>query len=266
MFAYRVLCPSNACILLSLLFALSCSNQSTSPDVIHPQVKFNSEKLSHLLTGAYEQNSQALLDSFFIAWQQMLPSFTPQMLSSCSDTVNEAYKVFTTYYSPTNLSRLSGGSHENFETDFRYIVIQNDLHISLVDTNPQFHYYDGVKHYDVHLDDFRPTPEISGHPFVYLSPQADSIIFHFLFNEDSTSRDDHNNRLEFLRQAMQLTHHHWFADYHKATMPYAFTIIFNNSINQALVNFRIFYQFGEAYLEKKNSSWMLINSRLTAIE
>ena len=263
---YSVMRPLNVCILLSFILTFSCGINSTSPDADHPKVEFNTDKLSNLLNDAYDQNSQALLDSFFTMWQQMLPPFTPNILSSYSDTVNEAYKVFNAYYSPTNLSRLSGGSHENFETDFRYIVIQNSLSISLVDTNPQFHYYKGVKHHEVLLQDFRPKPEISGYPFVYMSSQADSIIYHFLFNEDSTYRDDHEDRVNFLRQAIQLTYHHWIADYHKVTMPYAFNIIFNNSMNQSLVNFRIFYQFGEAYLEKMNDHWILLSSRLTAIE
>jgi len=74
------------------------------------------------------------------------------------------------------------------------------------------------------------------------------------------------NRTQFLRQVMQLTHHHWFSDYHKATMPIASQVIFDKSLTKALITFRIFYQFGDAYLEKREGSWTLLSSRLTAIE
>ena len=72
--------------------------------------------------------------------------------------------------------------------------------------------------------------------------------------------------MDFLRQAVQLNHHHWISDYQKATMPVVSQIYVDESLSHALVNFRVFYQFGEAYLERKNGGWKLLSSKLTAIE
>lgn len=70
----------------------------------------------------------------------------------------------------------------------------------------------------------------------------------------------------FLRKAIQLTHNHWMDDYHKVTMPIASYIYINEKLNKALVTFRVFYQFGNTYLEKLNNKWVIINSKITAIE
>ena len=65
---------------------------------------------------------------------------------------------------------------------------------------------------------------------------------------------------------MQLTHHHWIADYHKATMPVLSCLYVNSDLSQARINFRVFYQFGEAYIERTQTGWTLISSELTMIE
>ena len=87
-----------------------------------------------------------------------------------SDTIAAAYEVFIEYYSPINLSRLTGGGHENFETDFRYLVIQNSLQVSVADTNPLYYYYQGVNLTKSYIEDFRPTiniPEPQGKRIIY---------------------------------------------------------------------------------------------------
>lgn len=257
---------SNISLLICLIIIISCGHQSTSPEPNHYSSNLNYIQLSEKLDNAYEHNSQTLLDSFFVVWDEILPSYTPQEVSTFSFNIIEAYKVFIEYYSPTNLSRLTEGQHENFETDFRYVIIQNGLEIAVADTNPIYYYYRGVNITKTYIKDFRPQINISEYPSVYLSSRADSIIFHFLFNPDSTYKDDHADRVAFLRQAIQLTHHHWIRDYHKVTMPHAFNIIFNDSLTKALVHFRVFYQFGEAYLERSEGWWTLISSKLTAIE
>lgn len=256
----------NISIFSFMFFIISCGDISTSPEPVSSSSNSNYTQLSEILDKAYQQNSQKILDSFFIMWHEILPAYTPQEVSTFSDTIAEAYKVFIEYYSPTELSRLTEGRHENFETDFRYVVIQNSLQIAVVDTNPLYYYYKGVNITKTYLDDFRPAITIPKYPSVYLSSPADSIIFYFLFNPDSTYKEDHKARVDFLRQAMQLTHHHWIRDYHKVTMPYAFEVILNDSLTKALVHFRVFYQGGEAYLERRAGSWILISSKLTWIE
>lgn len=251
------------CTAIGLIAFSSCGNNPVDSN----SFTFAYEQLSIQLNQAYEQDSQEQLDIFFENWIELIPPHTPQEISSFPDTVKEAYAVFEEFYTPANLSHITGGQHENFESEFRYVVVQNQLEIAVADTNPEFYYYRGVNLQEMYIDDFRPSIQNQDYyPPAYLSEQADSVIFYYLFNSDSTYIDDHNERVGFLRQAMQLTHHHWIPDYHKYTMPHASRVIFNDSFTKARIQFRVFYQFGDAYLERKQGEWKLMRSELTAIE
>jgi len=254
-------------LILLLLLLFGCSdNSGTNPDSESEPLTSDYSHLSQQLHVAYQEGSQTLLASFFSGWQELLPPYPPTKMSEFSDTIRSAYQVFDEFYSPANLSRLTGGAHENFETEFRYIIVQNSLQIAVVDTNPRYYYYKGVQVNEITHTDFRPAVEISDYPVVFLSPEMDSVLYHFLFTADSANREDHQGRVSFLRHAVQLTPHHWFRDYHKMTMPYASSIILNDTLSRALVNFRVFYQFGDAYLKREHGNWTLIHSELTAIE
>ncbi|AFN75877.1 hypothetical protein MROS_2647 [Melioribacter roseus P3M-2] len=230
-----------------------------------PAIKYGFDEIGAKLEKAYQSDSQAKLDSVFAMWRNAIPSFTKSQRSSLNDTVRNIYGIFEEFYTPEDLNRITGGYHENFETDFRYVVIQNSIEYAITDTNPRFYYYKGVETLERKISDFRPTPPVS-FPVVYLSSEADSMIYRFLYELDGERKSDHSERVAFLRQAIQLTHHHWISDYHKATMPIVFKIYVDNKLSNAFVIFRVFYQFGEAYLERNDGEWRLVDSHLTAIE
>jgi hypothetical protein len=244
----------------------SCKSTATSPEISPGNSLNDFNEIANQLERAYQRGSQGALDTVFTAWRQVIPSYTIDEINSLSDTVRQVYDVFRSFYSPTDLNRITGGEHENFETDFRYIIVQNSLYFAVVDTNPRYYYYKGVKSWEGVVPDFRPWPDETAFPIVYLSTLADSMIYQFLYQPDGTPKPDHLQRVDFLREAMQLTHHHWIDDYHKATMPIVSHIYLNESLTEALVTFRVFYQFGQAYLERSNNGWVLIHSELTAIE
>lgn len=251
-------------ISISIFLFYECSDEINSPDESILSKDFS--EIAQKLEQAYQNGSQSLLDTVFMAWQQTVQPYSHDEISDLSDTVQQVYYVFQAFYTPTDLDRITGGEHENFETDFRYIVLQNNLYFAVADTNPQYYYYYGVTTWEGNIPDFRPTPNESIFPFVYLTSQADSMIYQYLYKLDGTRKDDHEQRVTFLRKAMQLTHHHWISDYHKATMPIVSHIYLNEMLTQALVTFRVFYQFGEAYFERSNNNWVLIYSKLTGIE
>jgi len=249
------------CMLVIMIIGLIfCSNSVSSDNFT------GVSELAQQLETAYQQNSQELLNEFFGDWKSNLPSYSNNKISTFSDTVEQVYKIFNEFYSPEELNRIKGGGHENFESNFRYIVAQNSLHYTIVDTNPKFYYYAGVSAIENIIGDFRPSGNALTKPVVFLSEEMESLIFDFFFHDLNEPKDDLDSRVTFLRQAIQLTHHHWIYDFHKATMPIVENIYINDSFNKALVTFRVFYQFGDAYLERKNNNWELIESRLTAIE
>lgn len=253
-------------IIFVVLVLNSCKSTPTSPNTSPGDSLKDFGEITNQLEHAYQNGSQSALDTVFTAWQQIIRPYSTDEITSFSDTIRQVYDVFQSFYCPTDLNRITGGEHENFETDFRYIVVQNSLYFAVVDTNPQYYYYMGVTSWEGTIPDFRPQPNEAAFPVVYLSAQADSMVYWYLYQSDGTPKPDHQQRVAFLREAMQLTHHHWINDYHKDTMPIVSHIYMNEMFTQALVTFRVFYQFGQAYLERSNNRWNLIHSELTAIE
>lgn len=251
-------------IITGLALFLRCSEGVTSPED-DTTIK-NFSEIGQKLEQVYQRGSQSALDTVFTMWQKVIRPYSTSEITLLSDTVKHVYDVFQAFYSPSNLNRITGGIHENFETRFRYVVIQNRMHFAIADTNPKYYYYQGVKLTEGEIYDFRPQPEDKVFPVVYLSASADSMIYRYLYESDGKPKPDHQQRISFLREAIQLTHHHWINDYHKITMPEVSCIYMNRNFTQALVMFRVFYQFGEAYLEWSNNRWNLMYSKLTAIE
>ncbi len=250
------------CVGLTLFW--ECSSDITSTDDIASVKDFS--EIAQQLEHAYQCRSQSELDTAFISWKQIIRPYSSDEINVFSDTIRQVYDIFQAFYSPWDLDRITGGEHENFETAFRYIVVQNSIHFAVVDTNPQYYYYLGVSILERAIPDFRPRLNEATFPVVYLSASADSMIYQYLYQSDRTPESDHQQRVAFLREAIQLTHHHWISDYHKATMPIVSYIYMNDMFTQALVTFRVFYQFGQSYLERSDDRWILMHSELTAIE
>ena len=227
--------------------------------------EINTHHLGNQLEKAYQSDSEAMLKDFFKTWKAGIPAYSDVEIADFSKEVRQVYAIFKEFYSPTDLGRITNGTHENFETQFKYIVVQNQLNYAIVDTNPDYYFYEGVEKIDKKISDFRPPCNDLDLPVVYLTDEMDSLIYAFFFDE-GTAKDDFGDRVDFLRQFMQLTHHHWVPEFHKATMPNISTIIFNETFDKARVSFRVFYQFGHANLDYENGRWVLKESKLTAIE
>jgi hypothetical protein len=251
-----------SCIGFAIFWKCSSDITSTNDPVSLKDFSEIAQQLEH----AYQNQSQGALDTAFISWQQLIRTYSSAEINVLSDTIRQVYDIFRTFYCPWDLDRITDGAHENFETEFRYIVVQNSMQIAVVDTNPQYYYYRGVSVWERLIPDFRPEPGEDIFPVVYLSTSADSLIYQYLYQSDGTPKSDHSQRAAFLREAIQLTHHHWISDYHKTTMPVVSHIYLNEMLTQAFVTFRVFYQFGQSYLERSDNKWILIYSELTGIE
>ncbi len=246
------------CLMLagSMVFLWEC-NGTTAPDYT---------SLGNDLEIAYQTQSEQALMDFFLGWQLAVPGYSEQRVAGFQETVRHAYYVFRAFYSPMDLDRITGGHHENFESSFQFIVIQNTFQVSLVDTISQAYFPPDSMRQEFMINDFRPPGTWWEMPVVYLTAAADSMIFQFLYSGFGERKPDHQDRVDFLRNAIQLTHHHWIPDYHKVTMPKVSRVYLNTTFAHARVNFRVFYQFGEAYLTREGNTWILKESRLTAIE
>ena len=109
-------------LLVLALAGASCSDGITSPPTT-PQHALPADDLER----AYAARSQSLLNQYFGDWADLIPAFSSAQVAAFSDTVRHVYRVFEAFYSPTDLNRLTNGRHENFETAFRYVVVQNTI-------------------------------------------------------------------------------------------------------------------------------------------
>lgn len=99
-----------------LLFANTIKGHSQTPD--------------ELLYNAYDKKSTKELVRFFERWNNDIPSVSDSELSIVSDTIREAYRVFTTFYRPTDIHSLGGsewGNNIYKEADF--LIVQNSIDI-----------------------------------------------------------------------------------------------------------------------------------------
>jgi hypothetical protein len=73
-------------------------------------------------------------------------------------------------------------------------------------------------------------------------------------------------RYEFVKNYIHILHGHWGNYWHLETHPKVSTIVINNEITKAKINFRYGYQGGETVLEKENGIWKIISSKATWTE
>ncbi len=59
---------------------------------------------------------------------------------------------------------------------------------------------------------------------------------------------------------------HWGGDWHLDTHPHVYTIILHPTFTRAIIDFRVGYQGGKAFLEKGKHGWKVLKSELTWIE
>jgi len=135
-----------------------------------------------------------------------------------------------------------------------------------------------VKNLDkVVLNDFRPKTTLPPDKILYLTEEYKSELIQFLGDQHSklseggimnparaTSKTW--KRQSFLNNYLNVIYGHWGGYWQLETHPEVSLIVINQALTKALVYFRLVYEGGNAYLERQNGEWILIESKLTWIE
>jgi hypothetical protein len=93
------------------------------------------------------------------------------------------------------------------------------------------------------------------------------VISEFL--GDRESFDDECERMkkqEFLNHLTKVIRGHWGMGWHMITHPLGQVIRVDKTFTKAILDCRIIYQWGWAYLEKRNNKWELLEAELPVIE
>ncbi len=124
---------------------------------------------------------------------------------------------------------------------------------------------------------FRPKVSFPDKRIVYLTDEYVQLLNGFLGNthvdwgtesimQTAYAKDESRQRMEFIKKAAKIYYGHWGGYWQYETYPKANSIIFDSSMQRAVVNFRFVYEGGEVYLEKQNDEWVVVSGKLTWIE
>jgi hypothetical protein len=80
------------------------------------------------------------------------------------------------------------------------------------------------------------------------------------------SKGESQKRQQFLENCIKIFYGHWGGYWQMYSYPVVSTITFDKAFNNALIEFRMVYEGGEAYLRKVNGTWTLIGAQRTWIE
>jgi hypothetical protein len=121
-------------------------------------------------------------------------------------------------------------------------------------------------------------PKINGSkPALYLTKKYDTVLKSFLGNKylplgsggimnPATSIGESKKRQKFLEYYIKIWNGHWGGYWQLRSYPSVYSIVFDEEIKYAKVNFRMIYEGGEAILQNINGQWQLISSKITWIE
>ena len=224
---------------------------------------------SDLLNKSYEEDSEDLLNEFLIRWQNEV---TPiEMANVENDTLKTLYDIYTEFYRPFDLSFFGSEWGDSLYYGIKYIILQTSISYIIVDSifsEPPYpdDYFDYMK-----IDNFYPNLLFDNAECVFFTMEYDSLLLNFLGDRESWDEPieyeiERIKKQKFLNNLIKIIRGHWGFGWHIMTHPLGQVIRVNKTFTKASVSCRIIYQWGRAYLEKKNGKWELVEADLPIIE
>jgi len=87
------------------------------------------------LWNSYKQKSTEELDRFFKNWAREIQPITNAELVKLNDTLQQAYKVFESFYQPKDIEKIGGSEWGNeIYANAKYLVVQSSIRIGFTKT------------------------------------------------------------------------------------------------------------------------------------
>ena len=232
--------------------------------------------LSEKLRVAYKMHSDDSLRRFFSDWNQLVPSNTKQFIEQ-NDTIQAVFDVFRACYKPLDLLKLGDWEWGNkLNSGARYVVVQNKIGYGVVRVDSLF----DIAWPRIPLDsvvNFRPPVDLDAGKVLFLTAEYIKALNGFLGSESTELGDpdimspsraagESEKRYDFIRPYIPILHGHWGGYWHLATHPSIGEILFNRTLTEARVAFRVGYQGGSAKMVRGADGWKIKESRSTWIE
>jgi len=257
---------------------------------------FSQNSIKRDLKRAYNDNSVEQLEQILNKWCNSIKSNNSEY--SNNDTIRNIYEIFAEFYTPQNLRRI--GLCQWSDTIYqrsKYFIIQNSIKYGITKSKI---YLDTVQNQidtanrilsEMYYGELFGTisnifSETKTSLFKNFRPEFNSENVKALYITDKYSRDLNSflgrrysrifkkvirydepfKRREFLANRIVIFWQHWDKYWHLETHPYIYTIIMDEKMENAIIDFRLVFQGGNAYLKKIDNKWILISSGLIWIE
>jgi hypothetical protein len=252
--------------LVLILFWTSCENTDQPSEFSNENT---SEEIYYDLMEAYNAQDHEKLIAFLDSWEQNNPCHPVDKI--LDETNRDIYEIFIILFTPFDIGRL--GEHEWGSEMYKgidYVIVQNKIFYDYAFDAESSERSDSVA-------DFRPPVSFPGKTVLFLTENYHRALTDFLQNDfnplgtggimnPASPSEESLKRYQFLSQELAIIPGHWGGYWHIETHPYIYTIHFNANITKAKAFFRVGYMFGEAELQKKDSTWELLFSSITMIE
>jgi len=228
---------------------------------------------------AYKANSAELLQTFLNVWSIQSNPVINTTREKYPNIIKDSYTIFEDFYNPNNLRKIT--THEwgiSIYEDVNYYIVQNSLNIKIYNTlvyNEFIDYRDKAL-LNFTVNDFRPNIKIQSCKSIFLNDDYRNILENFLGNKPNKYDfenlelidnyfKENDKRYRFLNNEIMVFKGHdegWIL----ISQPYISSIIFNEALDKAIVNFRVKYEGGTALYIKQNDKWNFVKSNQTWIE
>lgn len=204
----------------------------------------------------YQLESQDKLEEYLSRWSSNHKQISQNEFNSLSQIEKDVYEIYEEFYNPFNMDKYCtlGRCPEfgsNIYKNAEYLIIQNEIHYNHIDMEE----VSTIKNFSPRI--------IFDSNLLYLTEHYKNELDSFLDTE--VNKDDIQKRQQFLNEKLSIWPGHWFG-WHYVTHPEVSTIQFNNSLDSAIVHFRIIFEGGEAKFVKNGNKWKMTESYLTWIE
>jgi hypothetical protein len=241
------------------------------------------QKRDTLLFRAYKSKAESELQMFFENWAA--ETGPVNLNSSINDTVQNIYLVFQSFYNPKDINKIGGSEWGNdIYKAAKYLLIQDIVYYAVVDTliekglnnSEDGDIFRRADKYDT-LKNFRPVLSFADAKCVVLTKTYDSLLNRFLGNQHykfatgsimspARSKGESEKRKQFLGKFIKIWYGHWGGYWQLHSYPYASRITFDKTFQNAIVDYRMVYEGGYAYLKYIGGKWTLISGKRTWIE
>jgi hypothetical protein len=241
-------------IISLILLINSCSHKIEFDSY---KAKYSSSQIKERIEKYYTTNLVDSLYRFLNEWHNSIPPVSVDFINQ-NDTMKNIYQIFTDLYQPFKFGDYHVDNY--FDNKNKYIIIQGYMDYAVVSKDnyknllkvetkgyPDDTIYDKIK--TKTLLSFRPKLSIDSIKYLYLTKEYRQALCDFLGTDHhelgegdimntAFPKNETENRYKFVCPVLPIVYGHWGGYWHIETFPIIYKIVFDDSFQHAMIDFR----------------------------